>query len=319
LNRELWVDKLASTLLPVKYFHIVFTIPSQLNALALFNQQCVYDILFKAASESLMTLAKDTKHLGVTTGMVAVLHTWGQNMMDHPHLHTMVPAGGWDEMAQCWRGSGSKFFISVKVISKMFRGKFLYYLQQAYADGELKLEGVNADLRSKRNFKKLLDDLYSISWIVYSKTSFKKPARLIRYLGNYTHRVAISNHRIKSVDRSGVSFLWKDYSDHHSMKIMKLTGEEFIRRFLLHILPKGFCKIRYYGIFACRSRQTLLLQCRKFFSYNLQPSRFKGLSRTQALALAYGIHLDKCPVCKKGIMQITSIILNQRGPPQITT
>lgn len=315
LNREIWVDKLSSTLIPVKYFHIVFTIPSELNPIALFNQQCMYDILFKAASESILTLAKDRKHLGVLTGMVAVLHTWGQNLMDHPHLHTMIPAGGWDEMAQCWRRSRKKFFIHVKVISELFRGKFLAFLEQAYYNGELKLIGKNEYLQSRRNFKKLLKELYLMDWVVYSKASFKKPTHLIRYLGNYTHRVAISDHRIKSVDASGVTFSWKDYSDRNRTKTLPLTGKEFIYRFLMHVLPKGFCKIRYYGLFACRSRQGVLTKCRAFFSYNLQASRLKGLSRTQALAVAFGIHLEKCPVCKKGTMQITSIILNHRGPP----
>jgi hypothetical protein len=319
LKRERWVDKLASELLPVSYFHIVFTIPSQLNALALFNQECIYDILFKAASESMMMLAKDPKHLGVITGMVAVLHTWGQNLMDHPHLHTMIPAGGWDETAGCWKKSRRKFFISVKVISKVFRGKFLALLKTAYGDNQLKLEGQNAQLKNRRIIKKLLDQLYKMDWVVYAKDPFKKPAHLIRYLGRYTHRVAISNDRIKTIDKSGVSFVWKDYHDHDKYKTMELSGEEFIRRFLLHVLPKGFCKIRYYGIFACRNRKTLWSKCRKFFGYQLTQSRLKGLSWQKALEIVCGINVEQCPVCKEGVMVVTSVIMSKRAPPFIST
>jgi hypothetical protein len=319
LNRERWVDKLASELLPVRYFHIVFTIPSQLNTLALFNQECIYDILFKAASESILTLAKDRNHLGVLTGMVAVLHTWGQNLMDHPHLHTMIPAGGWDEMAGCWKRSRKKFFIHVKVISELFRGKFLDFLDLAYIDNQLKLEGQNEHLKIKRNFKKLLDQMYAIDWVVYAKSSFNKPAHLIRYLGRYTHRIAISNDRIKTINESGVSFVWKDYHDHNRYKLMTLTGEEFIRRFLLHVLPKGYCKIRYYGLFACRSRKGLLSKCKKFFGYQAAHSKLKGVSWQQALMLICGINPEQCPVCKEGVMIITSIITGKRAPPYIKT
>jgi|ERR1041384_3469668 hypothetical protein len=319
LNRERWVDKLASELLPVSYFHIVFTISSQLNTLALFNQECIYDLLFKAASQALLMLARDGQHLGAETGMVALLHTWGQNLMDHPHLHTLIPAGGWDTTAQCWKSSRRKFFIPVKVISKVFRGKFLAHLKEAYADKKLKLEGQNEHLQKKDNFKKLLDELYAKPWVVYAKAPFKKPAHLIRYLGRYTHRIAISNDRIKSIDQSGVSFTWKDYRDHNRYKTMKLSGEEFIRRFLLHVLPKGFCKIRYYGIFASRNRKTAWDKCKKFFGYQTVRSRLKGLTWKKALEIVCGINVEQCPLCKEGVMVITSIIARKRAPPSITT
>ena len=196
LNRIKWIDKLSSKLLPVRYFHVVFTIPSELNRLALVNQKCLYDILFKAASESLLMLAKDKKHLGVDSGLVAVLHTWGQNLMEHPHLHTMVPDGGWDETAQCWKLSRKKFLIPVKVISAVFRGKFLAILKQNYLDDKLKFEGEIKPLALNTNFRKLLDTLYKKEWVVHAKKPFKNAAHIIEYLGRYTHRVAISNNRI---------------------------------------------------------------------------------------------------------------------------
>jgi hypothetical protein len=315
LNRIKWVDKLSSTLLPVRYFHIVFTIPAQLNALALCNQECVYDILFKAASESLQMLAKDSKYLDAATGIVAVLHTWGQNLMHHPHLHTMIPAGGWNETAQCWKDSRRNFFIPVKVISAVFRGKFLSFLKEADMQEQLKFYGEAEALKRKSNFKSLLNELYEKPWVVYAKKPFKNASHIIKYLGRYTHRIAISNHRIESIDEQSVSFTWKDYKDHGVRKTMTLPGEEFIRRFLLHILPKGFCKIRYFGIFACRSRQTMLVKCREFFKHTLSQAKYAGLGWQQALQLACGINVMVCPVCKKGNMVITSVFVGKRAPP----
>lgn len=315
INQIKWTDKLCSTLLPVRYFHIVFTIPSELNRLALVNQKCIYDILFKSASESLLMLAMDKKYLHALTGIVAVLHTWGQNLMDHPHLHTLVPAGGWSEMAQCWKSSRKNFFLPVKVISTVFRGKFLSHLRAAYDQGHLKFEGEIKPLGLKHKFRELLNTLYHQPWVVYAKKPFKKPVHIINYLGRYTHRVAIGNNRIKGIENGHVTFRWKDYKDQGKEKLMKLTGNEFIRRFLLHVLPKGFCKIRYYGIFASRIRKPMLKKCINATGRAPSLSKFAGQTWQQVLLLARGIDVCLCPVCKKGKMQTIHIFQSAKSPP----
>jgi len=316
LNTAKWVDKLACDLLPVRHFHVVFTVPSELNRLILVNRECLYDNLFMAASQSILTLARDPKHLGAYTGIVAVLHTWGQNLMEHPHIHTIVPAGGWDEIAQYWKPSRKKFFIHVKVISKVFRGKFLALLKKAYQEKQLKFEGEITPLVLKSNFKKLLDVLYNKDWVVYCKNTFKNNSHIVKYLGRYSHRVAISNKRIIAVEDDHVLFHWKDYNDKCKQKVMKLPAVEFIRRFLLHVLPKGFCKIRYFGIFAVRNRNTLLPLCRIAFGKFLSKSNLIGIGWQKLLLLLTGNDLSLCPVCKSGRM-IPSEYTNYRKAPPI--
>lgn len=315
LERTKWVDKLSSDLLPVKYFHVVFTIPSELNRLVLVNQQCLYDILFKAASETLIMLARDKKHLGAYTGFVAVLHTWSQNLMEHPHLHLMVPAGGWDEIAQYWKHSRTKFFIPVKVISEVFRGKFLSLLKKANNETQLKFAGEIKPLIHKSNFKQLLDTLYNKEWIVFCKKPFRNSSQIINYLGRYTHRVAISNNRIMEIENDEVVFRWKDYKDSGKQKTMKLNTQEFIRRFLLHVLPQGFCKIRYYGIFASRNRKTIMLFCKKSFWKMAAKSKYAGLKWHEMMLLITGIDLSLCPVCKTGKMLPYTVIKGNRASP----
>jgi len=310
LNRLKWVDKLSANLLPLRHFHIVFTIPAELNRLVLVNQKCLYDILFKAASQSLLTLAKDHQHLGAQTGMIAVLHTWGQNLMDHPHLHTIVPAGGWSEMNQYWKSSRRKFFIPVKVISALFKGKFLAMLKEVYKKGNLKFEGEIKYLKQKKNFQALLDLLYDEKkkWVVYTNPSLKNSTHIVNYLGRYTHRVAISNDRIISVDQESVTFKWKDYKDKGRQKIMKLPAQEFIRRFLLHVLPKSFCKIRYYGLYAAKNQQCSMFKCRKALGIVKAKAKLQGLSWQEVLIKIAGNNVFTCPVCNKGHMVIDKLI-----------
>jgi hypothetical protein len=321
LNQTRWVDKLAANLLPVKYFHIIFTIPSELNRLTLVNQECLYNILFKAASETIIMLAKDPKHLGVDTGLVAVLHTWGQNLMDHPHLHTLVPAGGWDETTQYWKYSRKNFFIHVNILSRVFRGKFLALLKQAYQEKQLKFEGEIAPLKQAKNFKQLLNQLYNKEWVVFCEKSQKSYSRIIEYLARYTYRVAISNDRILGIENDRVFFRWKDYEDKGKRKVMDLDAVEFIRRFLLHILPDGFCKIRYYGIFASRNRSAKLKKIRKALDRKITKAKYAGLPWNEALYLLTGIDPLKCPKCKTGKMipladTSTAIGKSNRAPPK---
>lgn len=301
LKRAKWVDKLACDLLPVQYFHIVFTIPSELTPLALINPAMVYDIIFKAASETLITLSKDRKYLNCLTGIVAILHSWGQNLMYHPHLHTMVPAGGWNEGEQKWHASPRKFFIPVRVLSALFKGKFLFYLKKAYSDHELTLAGSINQLKIRRNFNDLVNSLYQKDWVVYTKRPFRNSSQIINYLGRYSHRVAIANSRIKSIEGDQVTFSMKDYKD-GKQKIIQLQSAEFIRRFLLHILPKSFCKIRYYGLFATRNRSTTLDRCRKAMGKTRLVSRFTGLTWQQQLRSITGTDIAICPFCRKGKM-----------------
>jgi hypothetical protein len=274
----------------------------------------MYDILFKAASESVLQLSKDKKYLNAQSGLVAVLHTWGQNLMEHPHLHTLVPAGGWCETAQCWKPGSKKFFIPVKVISAVFKGKFLSLLKNAYHYNQLKFEGAIKPLQLKDNLKKLLNTLYSKDWVVYAKKPFKNVNHVIKYLGRYTHRVALSNSRITAIEEGNVFFKWKDYKEKGQQKTMQLTASEFIRRFLLHVLPKGFCKIRYYGIFALRNRNEALLKCKKTLVYNFQKSILTGLSWQDVLKVTTGVDLTKCPACKTGNMVTTALLQRYRAP-----
>jgi hypothetical protein len=261
--QEQWVEAQMSKLLPVGYFHIVFTLPQELNTLVLQNQELLYSLLIRSAGHTLIELAKDSKYLGATTGVTTVLHTWGQNLSFHPHVHCIVPGGGLSNDGLRFVRSRKKFFIPVKVVSKKFRGKFLFYLKKAFEEGKISFFNDAARLSSESNFSSFLDSLYLKKWVVFCKKPFKSPGHVVRYLGRYTHRVAISNPRIKSFDGKSVSFSWKDYKDGNKSKVMTLEAKEFARRFLLHVLPTGFTKIRHYGIMCSRNIGTKLSRCMK--------------------------------------------------------
>ena len=256
-----WVEAQMSKLLPVGYFHVVFTIPQELNTLVLQNQKLLYSILIKSAGHTLMELAKDSKFLGATIGVTSVLHTWGQNLSFHPHVHCIVPGGGLSNDGLRFVHSRKKFFIPVKVISKKFRGKFLDLLKQAYDKGELAFFNEATKLALRSNFLSLISALYDKNWVVFCKKPFKSPGHVVRYLGRYTHRVAISNSRILAFDGQSVSFAWKDYKDGNKSKVMTLDAAEFSRRFLLHVLPDRFVKIRHYGLLCSRNLKTKLNKC----------------------------------------------------------
>ena len=259
--QEAWVKAQMSKLLPVGYFHLVFTLPQELNTLIWQNQKLLYSMLMQAAGQTLIELAKVPKFLGATIGVTSVLHTWGQNLSFHPHVHCIVPGGGLANDGLRFVHSRKKFFIPVKVISKKFRGKFLYLLKQAYDKGEMAFFNEAAKLTVKSNFLSLVDPMYRTPWVVFCKKPFKSPGHVVRYLGRYTHRVAISNSRIQSFDGHSVSFSWKDYKDKSKSKVMTLDAAEFTRRFLLHVLPDRFVKIRHYGILCSRNIHTLLSKC----------------------------------------------------------
>lgn len=259
--QEAWVEAQMAKLLPVGYFHIVFTIPEELNTLVLHNQKLLYSILIQAAGHTLIELAKDPKFLGATTGVTSVLHTWGQNLSFHPHVHCIVPGGGLSNNGLRFVRSSKKFFIPVKVISRKFKGKFLYLLKQAYCEEKLDFFNKATHLVTKSNFLSLVDRLYHQEWVVFCKKTFKSSVHVIRYLGRYTHRVAIGNSRIRSFDGQSVSFSWKDYRDGGKSKVMTLDAAEFTRRFLQHVLPDRFVKIRHYGLLCSRNVGTKLVKC----------------------------------------------------------
>lgn len=257
LAKERWIDKQKSCLLNVGYFHVVFTIPDTLNTIAFQNQRILYNILFKSVAETLNELTLDKKYLGAKIGFTSILHTWGQNLMHHPHIHCIVPGGGVNALGQ-WVNSREKFFIPIKVLSRKFRGKFLFYIRQA----KLEFWGTLSHLNNSDDFEKLLSSLYAKEWVVYCKPPFKSATFVVEYLGRYTHRIAISNSRIISIDDGKVSFRWRDYSDHSKSKVMTLSADEFMRRFLIHVLPPNFMKIRHYGILGNRNRNTKLKICK---------------------------------------------------------
>ena len=241
-------------LLPVGYYHLVFTIPEQLNALCLQNKKVMYDILFKAASQTVLELASDTKHLGASVGLTTVLHSWGQNMMEHPHLHCIMPAGGLDANKSTWIKARNDFFVHFKVVSRKFRGKFLDLTKHAYMKGELRCKGAINGLTDKTSFARLTDKLYKMEWVVNIQPPFANPQKVLEYLSRYVFRIAITERRIIGIEDSKVVFRLKDYRT-GLYRTMKLDAFEFIRRFLLHSLPKAFLKVRYYGIFANRYKK----------------------------------------------------------------
>jgi hypothetical protein len=261
-KRAEWLDKRAAELLPVPYFHVVFTLPHELSALALGNRKELYEMLFAAASETLLEVAADPKHLGARIGILMVLHTWGQQLEHHPHVHCVVPGGGMSAAGENWVSCRPNWFLPVKVLGRVFRGKYLAKLRTAYAAGQLRLAGSTWPLADANGFAAFIRALYKKEWVVYSKEPFGGPEQVLKYLTGYTHRVAISNHRLVKVDNDQVTFTWKDYADNCRRKEMTLTAVEFVRRFSLHILPKGLVRIRQYGLLANRGRGRRLAQCR---------------------------------------------------------
>ena len=300
LAKEQWLLERDRDLLEVGYFHVVFTVPDSLNHLALQNQKVFYSLLFKAASETLVELSRDPKYLGAEIGIISVLHTWGQNLMDHPHIHCIVPGGGLSFDGTRFVPSRKKFFIPFKVLSRKFRGKFLAFLKGAFQDGDLKFYGELASLSGKTKFRALIDVLYQKEWVAYCKKPFKSPWHVFRYLGRYTHRVAISNQRIVSLHDDRVTFTWRDYKDNDKTKLMTIDASEFIRRFLLHVLPSRFVKIRHYGILSNRNRNSKLRLCQKLTFSRIRESQ--KLSMAELLLKITGLDLRVCPSCGEGTM-----------------
>jgi hypothetical protein len=309
LARAQWVEDRQAELLEVPYFHVVFTVPEAVATIAFQNQTAVYDILFRTVAETLRTIAADPKHLGAEIGFLAVLHTWGQNLMHHPHLHCLVPGGGIAPDGQSWVACRPGFFLPVRVLSRLFRGLFLHYLEKAFAAGTLKFFTAHRHLHEPAAFQRHLAPARKAEWVVYSKPPFAGPAQVLEYVGRYTHRVAISNNRLVSLETGKVRFRWKDYRDGNRQKTMTLEAREFIRRFLIHVLPDGFHRIRYYGFLGNSHRAQKLALCRTLL--RMAPSASSAnppddyRDRYEALT---GLSLRQCPHCHTGIMVVTGCI-----------
>lgn len=316
-----WMNDRMKELLPVGYYHLVFTIPSELNPLCFTNKKVMYDILFKAASQTVLELSRDTKHLGAETGLFTVLHTWGQNMMEHPHLHCIMPSGGLSFDKQHWVYLQGKddFFIHHKIVAAKFRGKFLDLLKKAYLGGKLIFKGHLMPISDKKSFLSFISKLYSKNWVVNIQAPLGNPRQVLEYLSRYVFRVAISDRRIMEVKNGKVYFTWKDYRTGLFRK-MCLDIDEFIRRFLLHVLPKGFFKVRYYGIFSSRYRKENTLLSKRLLEDDQLTSRQEALDDGLTVWVKQNTIWDEimqaisayrkpnCPVCKKGMLHFAGLV-----------
>lgn len=263
-SRAEWLEARRKDLLPLPYFHVVFTLPNTIGTLGLLNKRKIYNLLFSAASCALKEVAANPKHLGAEIGFLAVLHTWGQTLIYHPHLHCVIPGGGLSAETNLWKSSRENFFLPVRVLSKLFRGKFIAGLHELFDQGQLHFSGALKDLDDAARFKLFCDKLYEKEWVVYAKPPFGGPEQVLKYLARYTHRVAIANRRILAIDFDSVTFTYKDYAQGNQQRVMSLTPLEFLRRFVQHVLPVGFVRIRHFGFLANCCRKEKLKYCRQF-------------------------------------------------------
>jgi len=308
--RAQWLAQRAAELLPVEYFHVVFTVPQLVAPLALQNQQLVYGILFRAAAETLLQIAADSRHLGARLGFLAVLHTWGQNLHHHPHLHCVVPGGGIAPDGRRWIACRRQFLFPVKVLSRLFRAKFVAYLKTAFRQGKLGFHGELKSLGEKRSFAAWLKRIAGTEWVVYAKPPFGGPRQVLKYLARYTHRVAIANQRLVSLEDGCVTFRWKNYARASEPATMTLKAEEFMRRFLLHVLPTGFVKVRHFGFLANRGRRDNLRLCRQLLAASsITPPCLAPHDSPTNEPKANTV--DRCPRCKVGSMRMLEILAPQ--------
>jgi hypothetical protein len=316
VNKEKWILEREYDLLPVKYFHVVFTLPGQLRSICYQNKKLIYDLLFSCAWETLDTFSKDPKQkLLARMGMIAVLHTWTQKLLYHPHLHCIVPAGGVDE-EENWKitKSNGDFLFHVTALAQTFRGKFMEKLIGLYKQKKLTLEGKIAHLNQAHDFWLLKKKLYEINWVVFTKEPFLNPGSVIEYLARYTHKIAISNYRIKAIGENDVTFSYLDRANSNKPKTLSLAADKFIGRFLMHVLPRGFCKIRHYGFLSTRVKQHYLPLIRKSLGMKERDPKPKYTVK-DVLRITKGIDPDLCPECKEGVMVCIRELPRLRGSP----
>jgi hypothetical protein len=315
LVKARWLEARRAELLPVEYFHHVFTIPdNQLAPIALQNKRVFYNLLFRTVAQTLLEIARDPKHLGADIGFIAVLHTWAQNLMHHPHIHCLVPGGGLSTDEKRWISSRPNFFLPVKVLSRYFRKIFLQALQKAFDKGQLQFHGSIKHLADQQAFERLLNTCRKKEWGVYAKQPFAGPQTVLDYLGRYTQRIAISNHRLVDMQNGTVTFKWKDNKQGGVQKTMTLDAEEFIRRFLLHILPEGFMRVRHYGLFANCQRTEKLKLCRKLLHFSeqntasLDAPAVKEMDWPDLMLALTGNDPLLCPKCRRGCLKPIQIL-----------
>ena len=314
--RDRWIAARQKELLPTRYVHVVFTLPAQLAPLSLQNKKLIYGLLLRASAETLLEVARDPRHLRAEIGFFSVLHTWSQKLTLHPHVHCVIPAGGLSLDHTHWVKSQNRFFLPLKVLSRVFRGKFVAGLQQAFHNRRLLLSGTLAPLAQPKTFAAWLRPLFRKDWVVYAKRPFGGPEYVLHYLGRYTHRVAISNHRLVSFRDGKVTFRWRDSAHHNEQKLMTVSLDEFLRRFLLHLLPKGFVRIRNFGFLANRRRTTLLPRCFQLLGTAQQTQAAQDASP------ANDSHdLWRCPKCAGPMVvieRLTAAEIQLRSPPLVT-
>src|SRR5712664_3472139 len=311
--RERWIAARQRELLPTRYVHVVFTLPRELAPLVLQNKKVIYDLLFRASADTLLEVARDPKHLGAEIGFFSVLHTWNQKLGLHPHVHCVVPAGGLSPDRRRWIKPRYAFFLPVKVLSRVFRGKFVAALQRAFREQRLRFQGSLTPLAQPKTFTAWLRPLFRKDWVVYSKRPFGGPEYVLQYLGRYTHRVAISNHRLISFADGKVTFRWRDSAHHNEQKLLTLSLDEFLRRFLLHLLPKRFVRIRNFGFLANRPRATSLPLC-----FQLLPSRSAPQTSQDCSTIDSAKDLWRCPQCAGPMViveRLTPAEIQLRSPP----
>jgi Putative transposase/Transposase zinc-binding domain len=314
--RDRWIAARRRELLPTRYLHVVFTLPHRLAPLVLQNKKVLYGLLFRTSAETLLEVARDPRHLGAEIGFFSVLHTWSQQLKIHPHVHCVVPAGGLSLDHSRWVRSRDNYFLPKGVLLEIFRGKFVDALKQAFQNGQLRFEGDLKLLAQPKIFAAWLRPLFRQDWVVYLKRPFGGPEYVLQYLGRYTHRVAISNHRLVSLTDGQVTFRWRDSAHHNQQKLLPLSLDEFLRRFLLHILPKGFVRIRNFGFLANRKRTTLLALCFQLLGSEQQPQAEQHASSTEDCP-----DLWRCPKCggaMKVIERLTAAEIQLRSPPRIS-
>jgi hypothetical protein len=307
--RDKWLAAREKELLPVRYAHVVFTLPHQLSRLTLSNKRIVYDLLFRASAATLLEIAADPKHLGAEIGFMSVLHSWGQNVLLHPHVHCVIPAGGLSLDHQRWIRPRYAFFLPVKVLSRVFRGKFVAGLKQTFQKGKLVFPGTLRFLAQEPAFHSFLRSLFRHDWVVYAKPPFGGPQHVLHYLARYTHRVAISNHRLVAFTDGKVTFRWKDYAHHNKQRLMTVTAEEFLRRFFLHVLPHGFVRIRFFGFLANRRRKSLLPLCQQRLMTLPHPDSPDTVQPKSSSAALW-----RCPRCGGPMLLVERFTALQLGP-----
>lgn len=312
--RARWMQARAEEMLPVEYYHVIFTLPEQLSPLALQNKRVIYDLLFRATSETLLEIAADPQHLGAEIGFFAVLHTWGQTLQLHPHLHCVIPGGGLSADHSQWIACRPGFFLPVKVLSRLFRGKFIASLCKARDRNQLNFAGQLSHLAEAEEFDRWVRALRSMEWVVYAKPPFGGPPQVLKYLARYTNRVAISNGRLLELNDDQVSFSYKDYAEGNATKTMTLETQEFARRFLLHVLPRGFVRIRYYGFLANCCRAERLKLCRRLLpAAKTEPESVNEVQPGGDQSDLWSAP-KTCPICGQGKMVIVGEIVGSRHP-----